>query len=333
MGKTELSENSSPTQQIRHARYIESGMLYHVVSKTLRGEFLLAPAPGVRKLCAGVVAHSQIRYPQVKLYAIAVLSNHFHMMVSGPSKHVSAFTGYIKQEISRRLGQRYKLRGTFWDGRFSAVALPTPESRRDSLRYILSQGVKEDLVESPREWPGLHCASQLMYGTKITGEWFNGTRYSNAKHSASRDSRGVKVRISDYYEIVSIRLVPIPEWEHLKPKLMQAKVRKMVNQITAEHRTRRRAKGKRVIGAKALQKTSIREAKSPPSLPRWEERRRQLTAWAGRAATATKAYLVRYWEFQRAFRKASVACLRGDRNVTFPENSWIPVTHLAAPPT
>ena len=63
-----------------------------------------------------------------------------------------SFVGFIKKEISRRLGVRYRLPGTFWQSRFAATALPTAESQLSCLKYLLSQGVKEDLVERPEHW-------------------------------------------------------------------------------------------------------------------------------------------------------------------------------------
>ena len=46
--------------------------------------------------------------------------------------------------------------------------------------------------------------------------------------------------------------------------------------------------------------------------------------WAQRIATQTKAYLDRYWAFQRAFRAASVALLTGDLTVAFPPGAFRP---------
>ncbi len=38
----------SSSQQIRHARYIDPSVPYHVVTKTLRGQFILAPKKGIQ---------------------------------------------------------------------------------------------------------------------------------------------------------------------------------------------------------------------------------------------------------------------------------------------
>jgi REP element-mobilizing transposase RayT len=103
---------SEDSPQITHARYLQPGMVYHIISKTLRGQFLLAPKKGVSSLCGGVVAMARQNWPEVKLYGFAFMSNHIHLMVSSYGHDVSGFVGFIKREISRCLGQRYKLLGT-----------------------------------------------------------------------------------------------------------------------------------------------------------------------------------------------------------------------------
>ena len=85
------------SKQNRHARYLEPDMVYHVVSKTLRGQFLLTPKQGVRELCAGVVARAREVFPSVNLFGVVILSNHFHMMVSGEGSDISGFVGFIKK--------------------------------------------------------------------------------------------------------------------------------------------------------------------------------------------------------------------------------------------
>ena len=56
----------STSQQIRHARYIDPSVPYHVVTKTLRGQFILAPKKGIRELCAGVLAKAQLNWPRTR---------------------------------------------------------------------------------------------------------------------------------------------------------------------------------------------------------------------------------------------------------------------------
>ena len=76
-------------------------MVYHIISKTLRGQFLLAPKKGVSSLCGGVVAMARQNWPEVKLYGFAFMSNHIHLMVSGGGNDVSGFVAaYLEVSIT-----------------------------------------------------------------------------------------------------------------------------------------------------------------------------------------------------------------------------------------
>jgi REP element-mobilizing transposase RayT len=316
--------NSNDTRQITHARYLQSGMIYHVISKTLRGQFLLAPKKGVSSLCGGVVAMARQNWPEVKLYGFAFMSNHIHLMVSGRSDEVSCFVGFIKREISRRLGQRYKLPGSFWHQRFVATALPTEESTVKCLKYILSQGVKEDLVERPEHWPGLHCAKYLMLGARIKAEWLDATLYHRAKTVQSRLARKKKLNKSDFIQRLDLTADALPCWAHLSIAARRVHVTALVAEIIGEEAGRRKRAGKTVMGRKAVRSMSIAACTKPLLPPWWRERRRQLTAWAKRYHECTKAYVSEYWCFQRGYREACVALTKAGGQGGFPEHCWAP---------
>jgi REP element-mobilizing transposase RayT len=317
-----IQADSAPSAQ-RHARVHFSDVPYHVISKTLRGEFLLVPKKHTASLTAGVVAKAQANWPGVRLYGYAFMSNHFHLMVSGESEEISSFVGYIKREISRRLGQKYNLSGSLWHSRFSSTALPTPESQEQCLAYILSQGVKENLVAHPAQWPGLHCAKALLNGEVVKGDWFNGTDYGEAKQNQERSAHRVVVKKSEFYQALLINLTPIEPWNHLDSHAQQQRAKELVGEIVADAAAKRKEEGSRVVGRKAVIGMSIFKRVPPPTPPWWQERRRQITAWARMSDALTQEYLTLYWGFQEAFRAAS-DCLKALEEASFPEGSWVP---------
>jgi len=319
-----LENISKDFLQITHARYLQSGMVYHIISKTLRGQFLLAPKKGVSSLCGGVVAMARQNWPEVKLYGFAFMSNHIHLMVSGRGNEVSSFVGFIKREISRRLGQRYKLPGTFWHQRFVATALPTEESQVKCLKYILSQGVKEDLVERPEHWPGLHCAKHLMTGSRIKAEWLDATSYHRAKTIQSRLARKKRLNKSDFIQHLDLNVDALPCWEDLILDARRTNVTVLVAEIVAEEAGRRKRERKTVIGRKAVRRMSIVICTKPLLPPWWRERRRQLTAWAKRYHECTRAYVSEYWCFQRGYRVACIKLMNAGGQGGFPADCWTP---------
>jgi len=318
------STEISKSKQKRHVRLHQPGVLYHVLSKTIRGEFLLTPKKGIAELCAGVVAQAQSNWPTVKLYGFAFLSNHLHLQLEASTYYdMSYFVGFIKREISRRLGKKYDLPGTFWDGRFESTALPTPESQEGCLAYILSQGVKENLVGHPCNWPGLHCAKALLDGESLPGRWFNATEYKIAERNQERSKKSTKIHKRDYYDELTITLTPIPAWENLTQHQRQQRANELVKVIVKDASNKRKETGSKVLGKKRVIQMPIFTRVLPPKPPWWKERRRQLTAWAKLTDRLTKQYIALYWGFQKEFRNASY-CLKKNRPAHFPEGSWIP---------
>ena len=51
--------------QKRHARFHDPATIYHVISKTDNGTFLLAPKKGIKNLCAGIVGKPQEHFMSV----------------------------------------------------------------------------------------------------------------------------------------------------------------------------------------------------------------------------------------------------------------------------
>ncbi|MCK5688011.1 hypothetical protein KAI87_02015, partial [Myxococcota bacterium] len=95
----------SPSRQISHARWHKEDTVYHIVSRIYWGLFRLVPTPEATAIINGVFARARERFPDIRLYAAVVLSNHAHWQMQGKPKEVPLFIGYIKREISRRLGK------------------------------------------------------------------------------------------------------------------------------------------------------------------------------------------------------------------------------------
>ncbi len=319
---------STQSHQKRHARFHQPGLPYHVMSKTAGGAFLLTPKPGIRDLCAGVVGKAQENYPNTRLYAYAFMSNHIHLIISGESQDISGFMAFIKREISRRIGIKYNLKGPKWQSRYTSTALPTPESQEGCLRYVLAQSVKENLVSHPYHWPGLHCAKPLCTGKDLSGAWFNSTAYNNKKCEEKRRENPQKIQKSDYYERLTIKLSALPHWETLSSEKQRARITQLINDIVDEAKQNRIKTKTRIRGAKNVVRTSIYQRVTPPNPPWWQERRRQIIAWAKPTDPQTQGFLKIYHAFQRAFRLASDNLSRGIEAV-FPCSSWMPTRYCS----
>jgi hypothetical protein len=79
----------------------------------------------------------------------------------------------------------------------------------ERLRYVLSQGVKENLIEQARHWPGVHSAAALLDGVPLKGHWFDRTREYAARNQ--HEEFGRLQFVSDE----SVVLSTLPCWAHL----------------------------------------------------------------------------------------------------------------------
>lgn len=294
--------HTSQSPQLRHARYIDPSVPYHVVTKTLRGQFILAPKKGIRELCAGVLAKAQLNWPTVKLYGYAFMSNHIHLMLQGPPSDFSAFMGFLKRELSRRLGQKYRLPGTLWHQRYAMSALPTHESQLKCLKYVLAQGVKEGLVARPIDWPGLHCAKALLGKRPEIGQWFQASDYHQAKARNALRRNPKKISRSTFYQRLRVQLTMLPALEDSTNDEQFKKLQSINHDIIKSGEVNRKIDNIKVAGIKKVVGISIYAANLPLPPPWWTQRRRQITAWAKRVAPETKRYLKRYFRMQEAYR-------------------------------
>jgi hypothetical protein len=64
---------------------------------------------------------------------------------------------YVNSILAREAGRLYGWKEKFWGRRYKAIVVNNEEEAQiDRLEYILSNSVKEGLVERPQDWPGAH---------------------------------------------------------------------------------------------------------------------------------------------------------------------------------
>ena len=326
--KKELVELYDDTVQVfagrHHARFIPADVPQHVISRVFQGRYLLRPGKKLNSIIVGVIGRAQEIYPDIELYAAVFLSNHLHFQLSGCADSVAAFVGYVKREITRRWGHSEGIgwHGPMWS-EYVSTALPTAGSQETCLKYILSHGVKEGLVAKPQHWPGVHCATQLLSGSTLKGEWLDSTAWTRTRDAEKRKKHPKPVRKNDYYRSYEVRFAPIPAWAELTASEQRQRVRIVVDEIVEEGRKARN--GAPPLGVKAIQEIPLDCRSDLPPQP-WFEKRHHMICWADPRSPEVQDYLERYWEFQNAFRQASAAFLNGELNVEFPPGAFRPVT-------
>ncbi len=218
-----------------------------ITCRTIQGRMLLRPSAGLNDVIRGVLARAA-RLACLAVHAPVFLSNHYHLLVSvADSQQLAQFMNYLNSNLAREAGRLVRWREKFWGRRFEAVIVSDEEEAQvGRLSYILSQGVKEGLVASPFDWPGVHCAQALTEGTAISGRWHDRTLEFRTRR------KGLALDPLAFIEQESLELTPLPCWKSLSPEEYRARVLQLIEAIEADARRQREETGKAPLGADAV---------------------------------------------------------------------------------
>lgn len=294
----------------RDIRFIPPNSLQHVVDSTYQGRYLLTPSDEVNDLVAGILGRAQRKYA-MPICAVVVVSNHLHLLLRPKdAAHLSSFMSFFKTNVAKEVGRRLRgWEGRFFAGRYRSVTVSSePVAQAAVLRYVLSHGPKEGLVDRVRDWPGIHSAGHLLAGRDIVGHWYDRTR--EYRDRGTRRKGPVPTQ-----ELV--RLSPLPTFEHLPAKQWRDFVRQLVSEIDREWSAHRKQSGRDVLGvAKVL---AMDPERRPAERKRTPKRRFHV------ADPKVLAALVALWQsVMVAYRAAARSFRLGIKGIEFPEGTFPP---------
>jgi hypothetical protein len=196
--------------------------------------------------------------------------------------------------------------------RYQAIVVSNEEAARIArLKYVLSHGVKENLVERLRDWPGVHAVRALLDGEVLEGKWFDRSQ----EYAARR--RGEKFEQYQYATPETLTLEPLPCWKHLEPERRRELIAALVKEIEDEAAAARKREGVQVAGAAAVL------AHYPHDRPKKLKRG---PAPLFHAATAEMRQFLwgLYAEFVGKFRDAAEKLRAGHLDAVFPPGCFRP---------
>lgn len=304
----------------RRIRFFPPASLVEVTCRTIQGRLLLQPTPLVRDMTLGVLARAARLYP-VQIHAFVFLSNHFHLLLTVPSAHrLAQFMNFLNSNLAREIGRAVRWRERFWGRRYQAILVSGEEAAQvERLRYLLSHGAKEHLVERPTDWPGAHCARALLDGLPASGTWFSRT----LEYRASRKNNQFDPKA--FAETELLELEPLPCWAHLAPEARRERIASLLSVIEEEAAQRTLATGRTPLGRQKLQRQDPHSA--PNRAPRGPA---PLVHAASRAVR--KELRERYRVFASAFHRAAAHLRAGILDVDFPIGSFPPSLPFVASP-
>jgi putative transposase len=297
----------------RLLRFIpDGGSLVEVTTRTFQSRLLLTPKPLLNRIIIGALARASHRY-EVGVVAFSFLSNHYHLLLwvkdaEQLANFMALFNSKLAREVIRLTGWRDKV----WSRRYQAIVVSQEEAAQvGRLVYVLSNCCKEGLVARIEDWPGVHAAPALLAGRSLQGVWINRTQEYLARQ------RGETLAPSDFEELETLTLVPLPCWEHLPPGQYRDRIERLVHAIETDAAAQRERSGHPPLGPEAIQRQDPRTEpnRTKKSLaPRFHAFRKEMRQELYRL----------YFEFVSAFRSATDLLKSGNRNAPFPIGSFPP---------
>ena len=287
--------------------------LVEVTSVIIQNRYLLRPSKKLNDLVVGVVARAQRKY-DMPVICITVMSSHFHLLLHARDpEHMAEFMGFVKTNISKEAGTLHRWPGPLFADRYHHVEVSDAEGDQiERLKYCLSNGVKEHLVDRPDQWPGVQSATALVAGEELLGHWYDRTRQHIARQRGEKD-------IDEEQFASEERLVfsPLPCWAHLPEAEWRRRVAELVEEIEQEGAQERERTGATSMGVESiLSADSHYRPKKVEKSPKPRFHARHPAVWK------------RLWEAWReitaTFREASARLLAGERDVVFPEGTFPP---------
>ncbi len=274
-------------------RWNRTDLIYEVTIETIQGRYLLRPNREVRDIILGVISRAQELYQAIRLYAFVVTRNRSTLLLStGDEEQLSRFMAYVHGEVSRKVGRLLDWSGKLWGGRYRALPVLDEEAITQRLRFVLSQGVDEGLVASPRHWPGASCVPALLGTMKLEGAWVDRDREARLR------GLGLDPPASAYVRPYRVVLTPIPAWASLPRTELVARYQAIIESIELEHLVMRTAP---VLDPIELQR------QDPFARPERAPRRRLARFCHATCATLIAGFRTAYRQFCASFRTAASA--------------------------
>ncbi len=173
---------------MRRRVYLETGMSYHIFSKSIAGYEIFRHEADFKRmietLCYYQVNNPLMKFSEfcrsekkknidtvnqnqtkkdkiVEIVAFCIMTTHIHLILKQKAdRGISTFMANVLNSFSRYYNTRYKRKGPLWEDRFKSVLISSDEQLLHLTRYIHLNPVSSGLVEKPQDW---NASSYLEY--------------------------------------------------------------------------------------------------------------------------------------------------------------------------
>lgn len=289
-------------------RMYQPSVIHFLTVRCFQGRLLLRPSDETNEVLGGVLARA-VRMHGVELFVFSAASNHLHMLVRAPRNNLPEFMRYLLANLSKKVGKLVGWRGSFWERRYSAEPVLDEPALLERVRYIVAHGVKEGLVRSWKEWPGLNSVPEMFGKAGRRFSWFNWSRRWETR-SVRGPAPHFDRRFADE-EVLAI--TPLPVERFTRRSVWRRFLRRALESIDVQgHREHPRVLGRRGV--------LLQDPQHRPERPKRTRR-----PWCHTVSAKLRAdFIDGYRAFRTAFAAASARWRGGDVSARFPEYAFRP---------
>ncbi len=278
-------------------RPIHRGDLYLVTRRTAGRRFFLRPSKKLNPQIEYCIAVAAARH-KIKVHALVVMSNHWHLVASDPDATMPAFLrdahAWIAKTTNNALGR--------WENLWSTTQTSLVRSSGDdnvlgSIVYTMANPVAAGLVAEGTKWPGLRSC------------WPD-ERRPVERPILFRETGPMP-------ESATLEFHRPPGFDELDDGALRTKIRRAIDEREAGHSEVLRGVGRKALGRRAARKQSRND--SPSS----RAPRREISPRVAEKDTRRRIQaLLRLQLFLDEYRHALLLWRAGFREAVFPAGTY-----------
>ena len=280
------------------------GQFHLITMRCHQARFFMRPDPEINQVVLEWLARTQQAFPDVRLHAVCVMSNHLHLVVHDRNAELATWSSYFLGNLARGVNRIRKRFGTFMERRHSEEPILDDEALVDRLAYVVTNPVNAGLCRRVDEWPGVVLWAADGVPVEHDVSWID--------RAARR--RGIERNIEG-----RLRIDPLPE-DSTSPRKLAEMIRAREQAILSEAPAER----PNTHTTKKILKQSWHAA------PRDPKRSPRPPCHASDPSIRRK-FLEGFREFTARFREASEQLRAGLRSAVFPDWSYPPGQPLLRP--
>ena len=282
-------------------REILPGRTWLLTRRCTQRQFLLRPDDKTNEIFAYCLGEAAKRC-EIELIAWLVMSNHYHAVVHDPLGQLPRFLEHLHKMLAKTFNARWSRWENLWSTEETCVThLATPADVFDKVLYVLANPVVGHLVDRVVHWPGLSSLGHLTNRT--------------TSHPRPKVFFSPRTKMAD---TATLKVVQ-PPCSRLRETFDEwaASVRAALAILEEQHDVLRAREGVRVLGRKAILKTSAFDS---PSTAKPKGGLRPVVACKN--ADQRVRVLEMLLEFRRAYATARRLFIEGLRDTLFPAGTY-----------